>query len=404
MINKMLFLSIFFSFAFIFRIDVIGLSIYFYQICIIVLDILLIINLLQKGTIFINRKTQKLIKICLSFILLGLFSFFGMKFYDDYSFTQYLLGSVLLILEKMTIILLLISSGQNGIKNQMIKYVIVTLKIIMVYGLIQILCFLVNIDINLKIIDLLNLSARGSLNRMGQFFRVSSLTWDTNYLGFYCLLYQFVYIYTDESNNKMNKLFLLLSVFILILTFSKTAYIGFIFILMIYRVSKKIKRRILLKIFILCFLVFVFIFIKYKNIFFPILLSRFGFLIDKSYSSGSNSYRWNLFKLSLQLIATSPIFGIGLNNFSSLMSHATGSSYYKIHNTFLQIGVEQGLISLVLFITFIKKCIFLGKDKSIERLIFIMLLTTNLTYDFLLSFFGYIFLVSIYFYQDNELK
>lgn len=405
MINSMLFLSIFFSFAFIFRIDVVGVSIFYYQICIIILDMLLIIKLTRIGKICINKKKQKLVIIAIGFMLISLLSFFGMKYYDDYGYTQYIFGALILMLEYMTIILLLISSELIAIKNKMITFVIVTLKIILLYGLIQILCFLIDIDINLKVINLLNLSARASIDRMGQFFRVSSLTWDTNYLGFYCLIYQYIYISTNESKNKKNKWFLLLSVALLIMTFSRTAYIGFLFIAMIYIISKNIQKRKVFKWFILSFLVLGFIFIQYKDIFFPIFQARFGFLFNKSYNTKSNSYRWDLIKMSLKLIATNPIFGIGLNNFSSIMSHSVGNSFYKIHNTFLQIGVEQGLISLFLFIAFIKECIFSGKNKNIEKfLFFVMLLITNSTYDFLLSFFGYFILISLFLYQDSELN
>lgn len=398
MFDKLLFFSVFFSFAFLFRIEIADHSIYFYQICIIFLDFFIFIYITRKDRLFLNLHTTQIIIIIFGIIFFGLISFFGIRYNNNYGYLQYKLGTINLLLNYLTVILLLVASNLLNIKISVIRYVLISLKIIICYGVLQVICFLLGIDINRKIIDLLNLSTNGSLNLMGQFFRVSSLTWDTNYFGFYCLIYQCLYVILEDYKNKKNDIFLFLSVCLMILTFSRTSYLGFVFVIILHFISDKVKISKITLYFITFFSFALVIAYIYKDIFLPIIVARFGFLVDSKYTTGSNTYRLEVLKIGYNIIINNPFFGIGLNNFSNAMLHLVGNSFYKLHNSFVQIAVEQGLISLCLFVSFIKKCIFVNKKSQSEKLLFFcMLLVTNLLYDFLLSFFGFFILLAVYF-------
>lgn len=400
MVNKLLFLSIFFSFAFLFRFDVFGVSIFYYQVCIIILDLILGFGLIRRNQILLDRKTKEIILLLFAYLVSSLVSFLGMRYFDSYSYMQYISGSLILTLEIFTVILFLAYFNQKESRVNFLKYVILTLKIIMIYGILQIALYIIGVDINLFIIESLNLSARMSLDRMGRFIRVTSLTWDTNYFGFYCLLYQYIYLTTKENMLRKNKFYFLLSTLLMVLTFSRTAYIGFMFIFFILLNSKNGLKRKTFKWLFLSVFVLVMIFINYREVFYPILQSRFSFLFQSTDLNTSISYRLDMIKLSVRLIGENPIFGVGLNNFSSIMLNTIGNPFFKLHNSFLQIGVEQGLFSLLIFIVFIITVVVYGRTKKLEKIFFVlMLIATNMTYDYLLSFFSLVFIVSLYLNQ-----
>lgn len=69
--------------------------------------------------------------------------------------------------------------------------------------------------------------------------------------------------------------------------------------------------------------------------------------------------RYEIWNLAFQQVKNSPVFGIGWGAFKSNISAALGSSrLYDVHNVYLQLLCETGIVGLVLFLFFFVYCLF----------------------------------------------
>lgn len=85
-------------------------------------------------------------------------------------------------------------------------------------------------------------------------------------------------------------------------------------------------------------------------------LSPVGSRLVSSFSpaDGSNSERLRLWQEALSHIAERPLFGTGLGNYPLLVKPSAGyREPIYVHNLFLDIAVETGLVGLFLFLGFL---------------------------------------------------
>ncbi len=134
-----------------------------------------------------------------------------------------------------------------------------------------------------------------------------------------------------------------------LLSFSRGGYMGLMAGLIVLAVLFRPQRlwqskKILLFLFVCCLALVL------------LMLSPFGSRLLSSFSSadGSTSERLRLWQEAISHIAERPLFGTGLGNYSLLVKPS--ASYREpiyVHNLFLDITVETGLIGLSLFLGFL---------------------------------------------------
>ncbi|NGX49893.1 MAG: hypothetical protein K940chlam5_01498 [Candidatus Anoxychlamydiales bacterium] len=163
--------------------------------------------------------------------------------------------------------------------------------------------------------------------------------------------------FIHKSKNKIFSLFLLLQVIALILTFSRAGLASFVissfcfFILMLYK-KYRVKKM---------FLYFLVIILSLGVFGSKQLLER-GFLGSYFQSKDAatmnkqgDQTRESLKNASINMIKTHPYFGVGFRNFlikRNEYSHVGVQRAY-VHNIYLLIAAESGLISLLIFLMLI---------------------------------------------------
>lgn len=185
--------------------------------------------------------------------------------------------------------------------------------------------------------------------------RVSGTFWHGNGFAFYLQmvipLAVGIFLFGNRSIDRIfSAAIILLGTVVLILTLSRGAWFSFIisivFLFYCYSRKKPIGHK-LLKRLIPALIIFVAILIIFGNF----LYSR---LIGEDYGA-AESRIW-MMKTAFDIIKQNPFLGIGMNNYVERMAEfdKTGFSqsfYYPVHNQFLLIASETGLLSLVLFLS-----------------------------------------------------
>ena len=170
---------------------------------------------------------------------------------------------------------------------------------------------------------------------------------------FICIFFT-LYLFFKRNNSFSKKLFLIISYLILttslFLTFSRIVIIVFLLLNLIYFILlfKKHKKQVL--IIFLLFLIFLFI-ITY--LIWPEVSSRFHV------SVGDQAISLRLFysQTSFLIIQEYPLIGIGFGNFvweiREMLDLLSSWIHQPVHNIYLLIASETGLIGLFLFLMFL---------------------------------------------------
>ena len=166
-------------------------------------------------------------------------------------------------------------------------------------------------------------------------------------------------------------------------TFSRSSWIACVVIIFLFSWLHKLlifnKNRINYKLISAIFIIISLLLIFLGPLFFT-RINSFNDILN----IGNGWSRLNLIKISFEAIFSSPIFGIGINNFTFFMSNLDlipeiRNFLYPVHNTFLlffsEIGIPAGML-FVLFVFYIfKKTWNMAKKNLIDLSIWIGALT-----------------------------
>lgn len=186
--------------------------------------------------------------------------------------------------------------------------------------------------------------------------------------GFLAVIVFLLFVFKAWQKSLINILSLFLVAVCFLLTFSFSAYFSLLLVSLFYLIFKKRKffwKTSLLTVFLLMFI----------GISSPVFVS--GFLKNMPNLPSNMSQRLELIKSSGQILRGAPFFGVGLNSFIS------ANHFYwllqPVHNIFLLILVEAGIIGAVVFSLLLLKVFLKLKKRNLRKLflVFLFILLTG---------------------------
>lgn len=338
----------------------------------------------------------------LVWLFIGFFSSVINSFIYKYSFHNFVYGSLYIL---RIIHLLLLTNlmcfclKKNKInQNVIIKYIIFLYVILCLIGFFQLKFFPVAFDFY-KIFMKMGVYFATPDHHVG---RMISTYFDPNFLAS-CLLIPFAICLNTwkENGNKNYFLFTIFFSVSIILTISRSGFLGMGIIIIMSSLDLSDNRKELKKdiyIIILALLVLIIMFVKGTPI-----LER----ILNSSSDGSTYARVDSWKNSLQIIKNNPIFGIGYNMMFSYLglSDFTGSNAidYGTDSSLLLIISTTGLVGIAFFLfslinNYFKTKINKWSKKLLTQILFSALIICNFNnlLFYVLWLFPVLFIINIY--------
>ena len=205
----------------------------------------------------------------------------------------------------------------------------------------------------------------GFINQLevGQVYRVQGTVGQTNTFGFYIAmmlsLALSIFLSRGTTEGKFALLCLCCGSTALLITFSRGAWIG-AFLSCLF-VGYKLYRRRLIRLKIAPFVAIVVSLV----FFYSLIIGSQVYLRVTQSTTGVIADRIKLMKVACEMIKEHPHAGVGLNNFTEVMADYdnTGVSDYfpmPVHNLYLLISAETGLVGLGFFICIIAGIILLN--------------------------------------------
>ena len=249
----------------------------------------------------------------------------------------------------------------------------------------------------------------------GAFERVSGFLLEANFNGPFLVLSIIcgVYLFKNIKINGIKKCVIPLLIgyltVALILTFSRTAYLGFaVFILMLYiesSITDKLKILVMIGLGMALFLIL----LNANKDLYVVIMTRFRFLTGESTIKEDTHFK--ILQESFAIIfdnLRNVLFGVGQNclylYFRDIFGYTTVNM--KAHSHFVQILGEGGIIGLIMFLIYL---IMLFKvkgtknKKSFFRAMLISFIFMNLTYDPFTRAFTIIF-IALFVFIERDFK
>jgi len=192
-----------------------------------------------------------------------------------------------------------------------------------------------------------------------------------NYTAYVILVLEALFLFTNKYKVNKEYLFIFIASFLIIFTLSKTAYVMQIIIIL-----SILNKKILKKVIIMAFLIFLSSLVFLKGINFDILESM-KYFFERTIDSAIG-HRIDLIKSAVEIFSDNPIFGCGYSQYQDIafLQYNSGLNV-KTHNILLTLLSENGIVGMVLFLTsiflivfYIFKYKFFIKEKMILLLIF----------------------------------
>lgn len=107
----------------------------------------------------------------------------------------------------------------------------------------------------------------------------------------------------------------------------------------------------------------------------PYIIARLDTVPMAFDQQGSMSMRFKMYQEGWQIIKNYPITGVGLrrslevyaaNPYTDIFQNKTPTAFYNIHNLFIQIGAEMGLVSTFIFLIFILSVIWISLKRTVK--------------------------------------
>lgn len=159
----------------------------------------------------------------------------------------------------------------------------------------------------------------------------------------------FFFYYLTRPRNRINNIGLILCSITILLSLSRGGFFAIVFPLLFY--VKKYYKRVNYKKIVLIILAVITLNIILAYILDFNYIRVFTIRLLNIFSDGGSG-RINLWKNGLEVFGENPLFGIGINNFRSYNINIYGDSRY-LHNTYLQILVETGIVGFSIFLVFV---------------------------------------------------
>ena len=337
--------------------------------------------------------------LILSLLVIGFrsidFSWFTSDKFFTLSFFSYLLCVFLSIIfsldpfmsSKRTILLLFIITvfiflisyyDYRELLDLIVKGSVLGSFLFLIFNIILLLNWLGMIEANIKIIDFEPDTIAYFLPRLGGFCS------DANRSGFILTVFTFFLIHNRHSNKMINYV-VILNVFMIILSLSRTTYILFILTSIVYILflSKKGEMKYFLMIFFIPIILLVYFLSTYdfKNLFDleSALSERLGDFSLTRFTSAGIHLRLIIEGFQLALSELKILFfgiGQGVSHLVIKGYYWSGSKYGNFHSQYITILVENGFLALIAFL-------------NISFLIPIIKYRKNLVFPLLFSLFFY---------------
>lgn len=234
--------------------------------------------------------------------------------------------------------------------------------------------------------------------------RLIGVLQDPNFYIFYNTIF-FTY-FLCNGKRWWHKVGLLLSIITSLLTFSRGGLLAMVIVFLLYfLMNRPLQQAKLLlgSVVMLSFLAYLAI-VQLKFDFYGILESRV-----EDFSQDGGSGRFDLWARAWEFFSTHQIFGIGAFNYPDYNFYYFGDSHY-VHNTFLDILSESGLIGLFFYLIFAFLLVFQLVESRMYRrkpylfltLIGFMLQMLSLSLIINDMFFLYLAILSAYLYADQK--
>ncbi len=199
-----------------------------------------------------------------------------------------------------------------------------------------------------------------------------------------CALLLGIYLFIKRNSNIFFKTFILFGIVLLtaniLYTFSRTIWLTsilsiFALIIYSYKNNRQIFKRLIIPVLLISLTILIIIILSY-NLFFD-RISK-----DTTFSHNSISDRSLYISQSKSLIISHPVIGVGIGNYTNTLKINSKTKkplwqYQPVHNIYLLISSELGLIGFGLFILFIINIFYAlhldKKNTSITQFIFVTL-------------------------------
>lgn len=359
---------------------------------IVLFPLLLFYYAIEKKLININKFERKILIYFLVYLLCIILQFFVLD-NDSHIVVQYIKGVVSLIVRILSIIniILFLKIDQHYLDfNKISKYLYYITILNVLYCMLQ----NINPNIDTTLISIFNSdSTRFGIDAYGQLGRVTGLLLESNFNGPFLVfgLVNMVYVHSlypkEQILYKMIcRIFIVLTLIELVLTFSRTAYVGLLVFLVyhFYHLKFKYKWKFLL-VSLAAAIVFVYIYISNPS-FKEIIDVRFDFFGQGNSIKTDSHYTIMVEAISIYLMSfRNIIFGVGLNCLNIYFQNIYFYEMMKAHNYYLQVLCDTGIIGLSFFFYYIYLLYSkLGKIKKPDKLVRTLILVSlsmNFTYD-----------------------
>lgn len=166
------------------------------------------------------------------------------------------------------------------------------------------------------------------------------------------IISMFFFYYLCNIKRKYSKVGLVLTALIIVLTFSRGAYIAILFSLIVLWFKDKnitVKAKLVTLVCIIFGIIIIntFIYNKFDISIMNVVIDRFTAL-----ESDGGSGRMELWGNALKTFYKHPIIGIGINATLKYNSEEYGTDHY-VHNTYLEVLSENGVIGISLYVIFL---------------------------------------------------
>ena len=370
----------------------------------------------QKGTIQFQSQTQILFK---NRLWLLMFSAFQLVIIDhgDAFLSQYIKGLIellLFILVFLGIYQFLLLKSKRVSMVEFLDLVCIVGAVNVGYNIIQ----LVNNDVDSQFVELIHSEVtRYGLDEYGHLGRLTGLFTDSNNNGAFLVLTIIIILYrfrvnTNVSNQYKLALYVLmvLSSIMLVLTFSRTAWIGMFVFLVMYFVHYSFTSR--LKLLVIGSII-VIVGMYYYNVspdFSSVINER---LKTISITNFENDSHFSVMIEAINIWFSSTIvfvFGTGINCLSVYYQNYYNRAGYKAHSYYLQNFSELGLLGGIIVIAFLAHLFRIARasnNKDISffgKALLISFAFMNFTYDSMVQPLFYIVILTIIMgsFQDNK--